>query len=449
QADSAQVVQDFGADPAALVVGADDRDRSRLEERPQRGRGCHLRTPSARRLEPRGRLQIERDVEDALLQPLRQGETRLQEHVHHCEVVAEHVRVERPEASVAPDLGEALEHPGAEAVALQRIGDREGHLGAVGHFSGPVVAGNPAQRRAALGDDQDVVGPAFRRGRHDPPRLFEPDAARRHEPEVQAAFGQAAEEIEDRAGIGLPGGAEADGGSVTQDDVGFEIRTSESDGHGNRKSTGEAIRKRPDFKRFAELNGGTAGNPAACSGRLEEGVMRSICRAAVLTCGVMTAVSAALPDPPVTPVSGRSWLHTLGVDYRDTSFGRGAGRYGPSPSDAAGDPEPVPGTVAARVTGTGADLYSVNCPACHPAEGTGAPPEIKSALPAVQGSTLQQIRGAVTKADLYARIEKGGQKMPARAHLQPADVDVLYTYLTKLAGTTAAPQPASEAISAD
>jgi mono/diheme cytochrome c family protein len=177
--------------------------------------------------------------------------------------------------------------------------------------------------------------------------------------------------------------------------------------------------------------------------------MRSITTAAVLACSVIAATRAAPPDPPVTPVSGRSWLHTLGVDYRDTSLGRGAGRYGPNPSDLATDRKAAPVTLGARVTVTGADLYRVNCQACHRAEGTGAPPEIKSVLPAVQGSTLQQMRGVVTKADLYARIEKGGQKMPARAHLQPADVDVLYTYLTKLAGATGGPAPAEESITSD
>src|SRR3954462_11736085 len=149
--------------------------------------------------------------------------------------------------------------------------------------------------------------------------------------------------------------------------------------------------------------------------------MRSITTAAVLPCMIIAVNRAAKPDPPVTPVSGRRWLHTLRVDYRDTSLGRGAGRYGPNPSDLATDRKAAPVTLGARVTVTGADLYRVNCQACHRAEGTGAPPEIKSVLPAVQGSTLQQMRGVVTKADLYARIEKGGQKMPARAHLQPAD----------------------------
>jgi mono/diheme cytochrome c family protein len=173
---------------------------------------------------------------------------------------------------------------------------------------------------------------------------------------------------------------------------------------------------------------------------------------AALACGVLVVAHAdarpQAPDAVVTPVAGQSWLHKLGVYYRDTSLGRGAGRYGPNPSDLATDRKPVTITLAARVPVTGADLYRMNCQACHRAEGTGAPPEIKSVLPVVQGSTLQEMRGKLTRKDLYTRIEKGGQKMPPRAHLTRADIDVLYGYLTKLAGGTAAPT-ATQPMSAD
>jgi mono/diheme cytochrome c family protein len=186
----------------------------------------------------------------------------------------------------------------------------------------------------------------------------------------------------------------------------------------------------------------------------KEDVMRSTLTAATLACGVIAVMHAAAPDPIVTPVAGPSWLHRLGVDYRDTSLGRGAGRYGPDPSGLAATRPPMSVTSTAPVTVSGADLYRLNCQACHRAEGTGAPPEIKSVLPAVQGTTLQQMRGTVTKEDLYARIEKGGQRMPAREHLQRTDIDVLYGYLTRLANTkntkdTKNPKVTKETISAD
>ena len=44
------------------------------------------------------------------------------------------------------------------------------------------------------------------------------------------------------------------------------------------------------------------------------------------------------------------------------------------------------------VTLTGADLYRLNCQACHGLEGRGAPPEIKSAVDPVRGVPLDVLR---------------------------------------------------------
>lgn len=166
----------------------------------------------------------------------------------------------------------------------------------------------------------------------------------------------------------------------------------------------------------------------------------------------------------VTPVAGPSWLNRMGIRYRDTSLGRGAGRYGPGTTDqAARKPLVLPAGRTVEVTG--ADLYRLNCQACHRAEGTGAPPEVRSVLPAVQGSSLQMMRqklrlegrsdadtearkqASKAKSDLYARIQHGGQKMPSRAHLQQSEIDMLYAYLTELAGTPDARPLVKETVS--
>jgi mono/diheme cytochrome c family protein len=168
------------------------------------------------------------------------------------------------------------------------------------------------------------------------------------------------------------------------------------------------------------------------------------------------------PDPVVTPVAGLSWLNRLGLTYRESSLGRSGATYGPPPVSPTygppSTPRPSQPGAAALAVGkpvvlTGADLYRLNCQACHRAEGTGAPPEIKSVLGLVQGSSLELVRQHLhqegksatgseartqanrARADLYKRIQKGGQRMPALAHLQEADIDVLYAYLTQLAGT--------------
>jgi mono/diheme cytochrome c family protein len=173
----------------------------------------------------------------------------------------------------------------------------------------------------------------------------------------------------------------------------------------------------------------------------------------------------ATTEPVVTPVTGSSWLNRKGIKYRDTSLGRGAGRYGPGPQEPAPERRPLALPRERSVQLTGADLYRLNCQACHRAEGTGATPEVRSLLPAVEGSSFEAMRqrlraegkaGAGTEArkaaaqarsDLYTRIQHGGQKMPPREHLQESDIDMLYAYLTELAGTPDARPLAAKTVS--
>jgi mono/diheme cytochrome c family protein len=173
-------------------------------------------------------------------------------------------------------------------------------------------------------------------------------------------------------------------------------------------------------------------------------------------------------DPVVTPVAGPSWLNRLGLRYGETTLGRSGATYGPPPAGATYGPPPagppagpvsLPLAIGRPVVLTGADLYRLNCQSCHRAEGTGSPPEIKSVLGLVQGSSLelvrrqlrQQGRTGVSSAaraqagrarrDLHNRVLKGGQRMPPLAHLQEADFVALYAYLTRLAGSPdASPQ---------
>ena len=154
-------------------------------------------------------------------------------------------------------------------------------------------------------------------------------------------------------------------------------------------------------------------------------------------------------EPVVTPVAGPSWLNRLGLRYNETSLGRSGAPYGPPPAQRPSPPGAVPLAVKRPVELSGADLYRLNCQSCHRAEGTGSPPEIKSVLGLVQGSSLELVRQHLQKegtasagsaaraqatrarADLYQRIQKGGQRMPALAHLQEADINAIYAYLTR------------------
>lgn len=171
--------------------------------------------------------------------------------------------------------------------------------------------------------------------------------------------------------------------------------------------------------------------------------MRSVGRASLAVITVITAAASvrtlagaqAGGDPAVSPVSGPSWLNRLGIPFKETSLGRGAGAYGPPPStETAGPSAPSPLPLDQRAVLSGHDLYRFSCQACHGARGSGAPPEIKSVLPLVA-------EGRKTRGDLYKRIHAGGQRMPARDYLVDADVDVLYAYLNQLAANPgAAPQ---------
>ena len=170
------------------------------------------------------------------------------------------------------------------------------------------------------------------------------------------------------------------------------------------------------------------------------------------------APSTKTREPVVTPVAGPSWLTHLGLTYRESSLGRSGATYGPPPTQQSPTQRPtlpgaVPLAVGRPVVLSGADLYRLNCQSCHRAEGTGSPTEIKSVLGLVQGSSLELVRqhlqakGAASprsgaraqatqaRTDLYRRIQKGGQRMPPLAHLQDAEISVLYAYLTQLAGS--------------
>ena len=187
--------------------------------------------------------------------------------------------------------------------------------------------------------------------------------------------------------------------------------------------------------------------------------MRSGFRVAVYV-GILAAVAPpgvlAQPSKPadasrgqVTPVAGPGWLTQLGVTLSETSIGRGSGRVGPTKRPA--DPPQTSLLVPSSVTLTGADLYRLNCQACHGLTGAGAPPEVKSAVDPIRGVPLDVLRkqmktqhqpegqaGARTspgrvKAGILLRMHQGGQRMPSREHLSDLELNLVFDYLTRLA----------------
>lgn len=165
------------------------------------------------------------------------------------------------------------------------------------------------------------------------------------------------------------------------------------------------------------------------------------------------------PRDQVTPVAGPGWLTRLGVTLSETSIGRASGRLGPTTRPPT--PPQTSLIVPSSVTLTGADLYRLNCQACHGLSGAGAPPEVKSAVDAIRGVPLDVLRkqmkaqhqpdGQVAaraspgrvKAAVLLRMHQGGQRMPSREHLSELELGLVFDYLTVLAADnpTAATRP--------
>src|SRR3954463_4023129 len=102
--------------------------------------------------------------------------------------------------------------------------------------------------------------------------------------------------------------------------------------------------------------------------------------ALVLAAWSATAVlAAASGEPLITPVAGLSTLRSHGLTVARTSMGFTA-RLGPPPDAPLPPDGALSITASGRRTITGADLYRLNCRACHRANGGGAPPEVNSLI---------------------------------------------------------------------
>jgi mono/diheme cytochrome c family protein len=164
----------------------------------------------------------------------------------------------------------------------------------------------------------------------------------------------------------------------------------------------------------------------------------------------------------VTPVSGPSWLHHLGLDMSETEMGQRGGaetaahegirsimrRY---LSLLRSNGDEAAAVLDETFVLSGADLYRLNCQSCHGPDGAGAPPEIKSLLDPVRGTsvelTLERMKERGTPIDrnmaeelasqaldeVRNRLKMGGEKMPPFDHLRGDEVDALLDYLDRLA----------------
>ena len=212
----AQVVQNFSTDLAAFAIGADHRNRSRLEERlHRRGRG-QLRPPCGFCDVLRCFFQRQLNVKHAAVHPARHPVTRIEEDVHHLPVLGQHERLEEADAIRSREIREPLEQPRPDAASLQLLGNRERDLGAVAVTRSAVV---PRERDDASAALPDQCGSRARVGRDEPSDALRIEPGNGEETIVAALRRQRLEERHQRGNVRRVRGPQHEGRSVAKDDV--------------------------------------------------------------------------------------------------------------------------------------------------------------------------------------------------------------------------------------
>ncbi|MGA8221254.1 MAG: c-type cytochrome [Candidatus Acidiferrales bacterium] len=174
----------------------------------------------------------------------------------------------------------------------------------------------------------------------------------------------------------------------------------------------------------------------------------------LLATSLLSAQTLGTKDVQVTAVKGESWLRHLRRAITETSMGK-TGEFGPSPSVPGEEPprwqpDLTPDFATQTLTIHGADLYRLNCQACHGASGGGAPPEINSVINPVRATSVALILERTKKtgqemsrADaallasqaktlLMQRLHKGGEAMPPFSQLNEIEIRSIVAYLEQL-----------------
>ncbi len=99
------------------------------------------------------RLDVERDLDDATVGGLVDLEPCVGEHFEHPRVAHHRHGDEAPDAALAGDRSQVLQHHRAEPAALLLVPDRERHFGLVGGSARADVARGRDDRVSELGDD--------------------------------------------------------------------------------------------------------------------------------------------------------------------------------------------------------------------------------------------------------------------------------------------------------
>jgi mono/diheme cytochrome c family protein len=152
------------------------------------------------------------------------------------------------------------------------------------------------------------------------------------------------------------------------------------------------------------------------------------------------AFAAEPAEIKVSPASGPSLIARLrtGVDW--TAFGRAGESEAAEPATA--HPRRAPGEwLEAGFELTGADLFRINCRACHGPDGKGS----RSGIPPLLGALDKPAASPGEPAGeirVRHRLVEGGRVMPTFGHLHGAEVDLLIGQLRSLTAPASAPATA-------
>lgn len=177
-------------------------------------------------------------------------------------------------------------------------------------------------------------------------------------------------------------------------------------------------------------------------------------RGTLIATGILLSVTALLlaagyEAPETTPATGPSWLARLGWSLDDTSLGR-VGQIGTTPTEVRQSLEEPEEWIREGFVVDGEDLYRLNCRACHGPGGAGLPPEIRPVLGAIRATSVEiqervaaaEESGAsvapermaeLARASIRHRLAEGGALMPPFDHVTDPEVEVLLSYLERLA----------------
>ena len=211
------VVQQFRADLAALATGADDGDRARFEEVLHRGGGGRFRTLGGPILVGLRVRERQLHAAEPVLQPPLGCVPGIEEHLHHRVIVATHPSVERADVFHPRHARQHLEHPGADAPALERRCDREQDFRAIRGGVVPVIAGDRGDVAAGFADHHERSGWAARRR----PGLERKRTHARRRGGLRAAGPMFVDEGAQHRHVVIAHRAKVDRRPVPEDDVGF------------------------------------------------------------------------------------------------------------------------------------------------------------------------------------------------------------------------------------